>query len=103
MNAQPITDEDRLRQMVLAELDYHMARDQTLVLLEDLGDAALCLRRAWPELVVLVLIDPMQHYPSFPDAFLAALAEELCGVEWADSLRPCIELPGRHGFPFPFW
>jgi hypothetical protein len=25
MNAQPITDEDRLRQMVLAELDYHMA------------------------------------------------------------------------------
>ena len=79
MNAQPITDEDRLRQMVLAELDYHMARDQTLVLLEDLGDAALRLRRAWPELVVLVLIDPMQHYPSFPDAFLAALAEELCG------------------------
>ena len=88
MNAQPITDEDRLRQMVLAELDYHMARDQTLVLLEDLGDAALCLRRAWPELVVLVLIDPMQHYPSFPDAFLAALKRHGQVQEDAAPLKP---------------
>jgi hypothetical protein len=103
MNAQPITDEDRLRQMVLAELDYHMARDQTLVLLEDLGDAALRLRRASPELVVLVLIDPMQHYPGFRMRSWPRLPKSFAGVEWADSLRPCIELPGRHGFPFPFW